>query len=437
MSYRAFPRPFDRLSDQSGAALAIALAVLIVVTIMAVTGWWLSRLELGAAQGYTQSVRALYAAEAGLAQYFANFTPGDTGASSFGVYMSCEPADPLCILEEADSSDIVDPDDALDEYDPSALVDADIDLRHGTVTVRPTQMHYNLYLLTAEATVSDPRDTALLASRTLEMGAELVNPFNITGVATFLGGANFADSAGHNHFDNKAKKSKKGKCGSDGQPQVSALQMPNGWYDLPELPYCESKGADCRWHVKGSGTESIPLVDTTATSGIELQDGTGIDWSEVLSGEYFEGVDYVLEFDDSDELEAYFTKAKSKELKKTGQWPIVRFSGDLTTDQKVKGFGLLIVNGDLNVIGEKLDWVGLVLVGGTINTSGPSHIHLRGAAVSGLACSEFDRAAGLCRNELLGSHNDFKYRPCEINAASAQLQEWRPVQALWHESGGG
>ncbi len=434
---------FGRLSDERGAALMVTLVCLLIVTIMAIAGWWLTRGELGAAQGYTQSVRALYTAEAGLAQFYANFSPSDTGANSFDIQPYCDPLDLECILEEQEVGPDEDPDDLLDEYEPSELFSTDVVLLDGSiVTVTPFKMHYNLYLLSAKATVTEDRDTALLASRTLEIGAELVNPFNITGVATFLGGANFADSTGHNHFDNKAKKSKKGRCG-DGmmRPEVPALQMPNGWYDLPDIPYCESKGSDCRWHIKsgGKGDEAptIPLVDTTATSGIELQENTGIDWSELMSGEYFEGVDYVIDFNDSNAFEAYFSKAKAKVLKDSGQCPIVRFTGDLTTDQRVKGFGILIVNGDINVIADKLEWLGLLLVGGTINTSAAGHIHVRGSAVSALACSEVDRAAGLCRNELLGEHNDFKYRPCEIDAASAKLAEWRPVEALWHESGGG
>ena len=100
----------------------------------------------------------------------------------------------------------------------------------------------------------------------------------------------------------------------------------------------------------------------------------------------------------------------------------------------MKGYGLLIISGDLLVSTDKLEWSGLIMVGGTISTVGDAHLHVKGAAMAGLSCSESDIAAGNCRSSLMGDHNDMKYRPCEVNQAWGRIMTLEAMDDLFREA---
>jgi len=61
---------------------------------------------------------------------------------------------------------------------------------------------------------------------------------------------------------------------------------------------------------------------------------------------------------------------------------------------RVKGYGILIVDGDVTV------------------------------------------TDGLCRSELSGDHNDMKYRPCSVAQAWRRLMIMEPRDGLWREISG-
>ena len=181
--------------------------------------------------------------------------------------------------------------------------------------------------------------------------------------------------------------------------------------------------------MRGDGVE----VDSTVATGAGIMAGMGIDWGDFLSDDYFAGVSGVVALNDSDDLMDMFEPGDAASWKAASSWPIVRYMGDLTTDERVKGYGLLIVSGDVVVSADKLEWTGLLLVGGTLTTLDGAHIHVKGAAAAGLGCTETERTSGACRSVLDGDHNDMKYRPCEISQAWSRLSHLKPMGVLFRE----
>lgn len=431
------------VSSEMGGALVSAVLILLLITVFATAGFWLARAEVGAAQGYAQATRALYSAEAGFARYFASRVGGDSIAMTFEFYedlcldtmVYTNPAEVTQCYEDGDNEEeelledlemITPPPAAYAFLDAEVIVTADFVMNDGITPI---------YELFARATVSDPRDPGLTTTRLLAMYAEMAPPFEINSTFAALGGIDFSpDADDHFHFDGKAKAGKGGNCGTE--VAIPNITVPTGQWSLDlSDPNCPG-GKDCpyKWHSKG-----IPApddVDSTFATAAAIRADVGIDWAQMLSDEYYNQVTNVVVMDDSDDFENYFTKAKDKAFKSAPEWPIVRFSGDLNTDQRVKGYGVLIVEGDLIVTADKLEWTGIIMVGGRILTLDGSHIHVKGAAITGLGCTEQEVTDGNCRSVLDGDHNDIKYRPCEIAQSWRRLMIMEPRDGLWREISG-
>lgn len=426
----------DRSSEE-GSALVSAVLILMLLTVLASGGYWVSRGEMSAAQGFSQSVRALYMAESGLALYFAANPTPNADSMVFEFYPDlC--ADTLVYTDStavaecyADADD--EEEDLLEELELDPPPSQSFALTNANVYVTSDFVMSNgqtpIYRVRSEARVEDVEGAGLQTIRAIDTYAVLAPPFDITSVFAASGGVNFGGDDGHYHFDSKAKQGKNGGCGSE--LVLPNIQIPSGQFDLP-LPDADCPaGENCpyKWHMKGDGLE----VDSTAATGTGILAGMGIDWSDFLDNSYFAGVSDVIAFDDSVDFMDYFQSANADTFKGASSWPITRFTGDLTTDDRVKGYGLLIVNGDVLVSNDKLEWTGLILVGGTITTIGAAHIHVKGAAVAGLGCTETERSSGACRSVLDGDHSDMKYRPCEISQAWSRLSHLQPMSDLFRE----
>ncbi len=421
------------VSSETGGALVSSVLILLLITVIATAGFWLARVEIGAAQGYAQATRALNAAESGFALYFAARIAGDSVEMTFEFY--ADPClDTLTYPTVPEQTECQDDDEAEEEdlledleaitpppelyafLDAEAVVTAQFAMNDGETPI---------YELFSRATATDPRNPALTTTRLLAMYGEMAPPFEINSVFAALGGIDFGgDDGDHYHFDGKAKKGKSGACGTE--VAIPNITIPEGQWDLPAGGY--------KWHSKGM--KAPDDVDSTFTSAQAIKDDIGIDWGELTSSSFYNGVSGVILMNDSDDLEDYFTKDKDKAFKSAPEWPIVRFTGDLNTDVRVKGYGILIVDGDVIVTDDKLEWTGLLLVGGKIITLDGSHIHVKGATVAGLGCTEQDVTDGLCRSELSGDHNDLKYRPCSIAQAWRRLMIMEPRDGLWREISG-
>lgn len=430
-----------RASNETGGALVSSVLVLLLLTIFATAGFWLSRMEMQASHGYAQSTRALYSAEAGFARYFATTEFADTIPLTFELYLdpcldpvlyptpaavtACQLAGDNEEEELLEDMETLTPSPASYAFlNTEVIVTADFVINDGITPV---------YELFSRATVTDPRNPELSITRMLAAYAQMEPPFEIKSAFAGLGGVEFgADPDDHYHFDGKAKAGKTGSCGTS--VAIPGLTVPTGQFDLPLTdPDCPGgKGCPYKWHSKGMSAPDD--VDTTSfATGTGIANDLGISWGDWQSDAFFSGMGGVVAMADSDSLETYFAKSKDKMFKASPEWPIVRFEGDLTTDQRVKGYGILIVEGDLIITADKLEWTGLLLVGGKIITEDGAHIHIKGAAIAGLGCSEVDIAAGNCRSSLDGDHNDMKYRPCEVAQAWRRMMVMSPRDGLWRE----
>ncbi len=431
------------VSSEMGGALVSAVLILLLITVFATAGFWLSRAEYSAAQGYAQASRALYTAEAGFARYFAARLQSDSIDMTFEYYADpC--ADTLLYPTQAEQDTCAADDDneeeelledlemttpppqADDFLDASVIVTAEFIMNNGTTPI---------YELFAHSTVTDSRDVSLSTTRLLAMYGALSPPFDINAVFTSVGGIEFGgDADDHYHFDGKAKAGKDGACGTE--VPIPNLTVPLGQWDLP-LPDADCPGGkNCpyKWHSKG--VSSPADVDSTFTTAAAIKADMGIDWTEMLSSSFYSGVTGVVALNDSGDLMDMFESGDAAAWKSASEWPIVRYTGDLTTDQRVKGYGILIVDGDIIVTNDKLEWTGIILVGGTITTQDGAHIHVKGAAIAGLGCTEQEVTDGDCRSNLDGDHNDMKYRPCEIAQSWHRMMIMEPRDGLWREISG-
>jgi len=415
--------------------------ILLLLTALASGGYWVSRGEMGAAQGYSQSARALYMAESGLARFFAMNPTASADTVGFELYPDlC--ADTIAYPTASEQAQCYIDDDSEEEellegYELSPPPAQAYAFMGGNVYVTSefilTDGQSPIYLVRSEARVDAAADPGLYTVRVVDTYARVVPPFEITTVFAATGGVDFGGVDQHHHFDSKAKAGKTGACGSD--EALPALQIPSGQMSLP-LPHADCPaGKDCpyKWHMKGDGEE----VDSAFAVGSQIVDQMGMDWGSFLADSMFAGVPGVILLDNSEDFEDYFDKSKDKAFKGASSWPIVRYTGDIDTDRRVKGYGILIVDGDVLVSADKIEWTGIMLVGGTISTIDDGHIHVKGAAVAGLGCTDLERAAGSCRSVLNGEHNDFKYRPCEVNQAWTALMYLRPIDDLFREASPG
>jgi hypothetical protein len=391
-----------------------------------------------ASQGYSQSVRALYVAESGLARFFAMSPMAGSDSTSFEFYNNpC--ADSIAYPTQAEQDACVaegddDEVDLLEEFSiippppvKFALQGANVYLTSDFVL---SDGQRPIYRVRSEARVDDLSDPSLYTVRVVDTYAWLSPPFEITTTFAAAGGVDFGGVDEHYHFDSKAKAGKTGDCGSE--VLLPDLQIPSGQFSLP-LPHADCPaglGCPYKWHMKGGG------IDSTYAVGSQIVDQMGLDWGSFLSDSLFDGVPGVILLDDSEDFEDLFVKSKDKDKAYKGatSWPITRYTGDLSTDQEVKGYGLLIVDGDLFVTDHKLEWVGLILVGGTISTVNSGGFKVSGAAAAGLGCTDAEIAAGLCRSSFMGESNEFKYRPCELNQAWNSFMRLRPLDDLFREA---
>jgi hypothetical protein len=98
----------------------------------------------------------------------------------------------------------------------------------------------------------------------------------------------------------------------------------------------------------------------------------------------------------------------------------------------MKGWGMLVVTGNLTISNKKLDWRGIILTGKALNVTGTAHLHEHGAVAAGLDCTNADALLGLCKVNFTGAHLGVAYAQCEAEAAWAQMLVLRPLTPSRH-----
>jgi len=384
--------------------------------VLATAAVLLSRAETAVNENFTAGDRALYAADQALSQFYADFKPQDNLSL------------PVEITVEVDAVDSTDTEEVEDygEYTGADLKVTDLQFQDAWVRVSPTKLlesqHGDVYLLEAEADISDSRPNRPNAIRQLRTYAELSTPVMIRGALNAPNG--IAGSGTGNRLTLDGGK-KKGKCGAGSS--IPALSTPANATQPNSYSFKNKKT-----ELKASEITGIKQ-DTTADTYQELKDSLHVDWSLLTSDATYASVPGTIIVPSA----TYPTLASvpfPKE-KKTAIWPVVLVHGDVTINTDIKGYGMLIVDGAVNITNKKLDWHGLIVTGKGIkinNSPGPSHLHARGSVVTGMSCTTAELTAGTCKNELNGEHFGVKYSQCDVEAAWANLLTLRPLTPSRH-----
>jgi hypothetical protein len=236
--------------------------------------------------------------------------------------------------------------------------------------------------------------------------------------------------AEHVHLDGK----KKGKgCGVVNG--AAPLVVPAGMVDLSGASKLHIKPAP----KNATYAEMMAELDQTTTSYNELMDSLDmrIPWDQLVNPATWAGADVIIVPDDV----AQFKFIDFSGMPKT-RWPVVLVRGNLNITSKLaKGRGMLIVDGELKLLGPgndvKLDWRGMILTGKEIDIAA-GHLHAKGVVITGLNCTAAELAAGTCINRVQDppgatkNHLGVKFHACDALAAALQMMVLRPVTPTRH-----
>jgi len=162
-------------------------------------------------------------------------------------------------------------------------------------------------------------------------------------------------------------------------------------------------------YLNGSPGTSAVLSDHD-----EVYDTAGIRW-DVLTDPTFP-VDY------DDEIPNQWTLP-------AGEYPVIRWNGNLAVSSSHSGRGVLIVTGELSISGWGFSWDGIVLAGDMANNSSTiAYIIIEGMLIVGL-----DGGGSLSLNNYIGPY--IYYDACHALAASNALAYWDPLEGTFWEEG--
>lgn len=429
------PRLGIARGPRRGIALMWALIGVTVIALLSVAAMHLARGEMMVNDNFDSGRRALYLADQGLSQFYANFKP--TTNLSVPVISSVDDT-------TADSApDSVGDGDAVDSVN-SAFVGADLKVsnlsfENGDAIVTPYKIvesqFGDVYLLEATAAVYDSRGDRPDAVRTLRTYASLMPPFKLRGSLSAPGGVNAPapgalNKAGvwvgcavgqpcdHFHLDG----GKKGKCGTG--LGVPPLATQSGGF---------TKLSSAKVHLKTSKDDPTLAIDSTTDTYREMIDSLHVDFTAMAQDGYYAGMTNFVDIPrDYANLAALGAAFKTNVYTRGNLWPIVLVHGDATVNSDVKGFGMLIVDGNLNISSNKLDWQGIIMTGKQLNVTGNAHLHEHGAVAAGLNCTDVQALAGLCDVNFTGAHLGVAYAQCEAEAAWSQMLTLRPLTPSRH-----
>ena len=157
-----------------------------------------------------------------------------------------------------------------------------------------------------------------------------------------------------------------------------------------------------------------PVGDITGTPAIhpwntpqDVALGTGVDWSRMRSGDF--RYDYTS-------------------MVNPLTWSAYFIDGDLTLTA-AQGNGLLVVTGNLTTSGSRIEWWGIVLVGGQISFG--LHTDVYGLVISGLD-AQIPSLPAVPANTIGGADRyHIDYNSCSVASALQNLTGLVPIQTAW------
>jgi hypothetical protein len=395
--------------SQAGFALAWVLLAILGVAAGSMAAMIVARTDALIGESFQFDAVGSYLAQAAIAEYYATYAPADSITDTTVTFETEAATD---ADDEGDEES-----DGLEEYTGADPGDRTFSFQHGTVTVAPRKVtesfHGDLYLIEATAQGTDPRPDRPPVLRSVRTFARLVPPFRIRAALMAPNGFTATSSAKHVHLDGK----RKGKCGVN--TDIPALAVPLGTETLNAK----------KMHLRPKDSPSV--LDTTTNSHRELMDSISINWSEIGDSAYYAGLtNFITVPGNVASLQAVDFGHYSKK----GLWPIVLVNGDVSITSNINGFGFLVITGRLSISDAKLNWRGIIVTGQEIVHTGSSHLHMRGAVVTGVNCPNNLLAQGKCRTESSneGAHFSVKYNACDVEAAWAQLLDMRSLAKTRH-----
>lgn len=404
-----------------GVALLWAIIAIVVLTLLASTAHQLASNGRTIGENYEGGQRALYFADQALSDYYSNFSAATdlnpvTVVSSL-LDSTATPGDP----KEAGATD-----SANANYDGADLASRDFVYDQATVRIVPTKADESrfgdVYLLEAQASVADPTGQRPPAERSLRTYAQLVPPLRIVAALAAPGGLVVSDlgkssEPDHLHLDGK----RHSNCGA--ATDVPPLATPIGTLPIDKL-------------VKNFHLEPKDVVgwDSTALTYKQLTDSMHVDWNALIGDATYARLTNVVRIPQD-----YPTIAAipfNSVYNRNAPWPIIRVTGDFSSNDSFQGFGLVIVEGSLTV-NATMNFSGLILTGKGFNLLGDqTHLHLHGGMATGLNCTVTDLLTGACRVYMgpKAKHLGVQYQPCNFEAAFAQLMRLRPLTPSRHVS---
>ena len=394
-----------------------AILGIATTAVLAIAAILLTRSENLINDNFEAGAKAMYAADQALSNYYADFKAGDNLTL---------PVNELIAVDATVPDDSESVQDYLD-YTGADLKISEIEYNDVWVRITPTKLmesqYGDVYLLEAESDVTEVRPGRPNATRQLRTYAELRPPVMLrgalnapNGIVGLGGGGNRVTlDGGRADF----------KCGAGSS--------------LPALatPANATQSGSYAWGNKSTkinaGTSGVG-IDTTTDVYQELKDSLHVDWAMLTSDATYASIPGTIIVPSA----TYPTLASVKfgDMKKTDVWPVVLVHGDVTITTDIKGHGMLIVDGFININNKKLDWHGLIITGKAIkidDAPGKSHLHSRGAVVTGMSCTTAEIKALTCRNELSGEHFGVKYSQCDVEAAWANMLVMRPLTPSRHQ----
>jgi hypothetical protein len=407
-------RSLAPFQNERGAALLWSLITVVVIAMLGVAAYYLSSQDRLISDNFEASYRAVYTADNTLSEYYATFVPSSD--------LTLPPISSSVVDEDADSAEAEADDgavsDAADEYDGADLQPRSFSLANATVWVTPTKATESkdgdVYLLEAVAQMTDLRSRPA-STRALRTFAQLSGPLRAYAALVAPNGLKSYAPANHLHLDG----GKKAKCGAG--THISAVSAPLGSLNIT---------GTSKVHMKPDAA----AVDTNSTLTYqELKDSMHVDWPLLSQPSSLVNLTNVITVPGT---YATFAAIPFATMNKNSLWPVVHVTGDVVVPTSIKGFGMLIVTGNVTIT-NKLDWRGVMMVGKAITVTGTGHLHSRGMVATGLGCTvaELANAVGVppfCKNQFNGEHMGIKYEQCDIEAAWSQLLILRPLTPSRH-----
>lgn len=197
------------------------------------------------------------------------------------------------------------------------------------------------------------------------------------------------------------------------------FQGNDGCSSLDDIAGIVAPGGGGGYSGSGESPDGDPGLDTTMTLD-SLGKRVGIDWDGIVNREA---------------IPADFTVPSGSwpTSSQMNTWPVIRVTGVGTFTLPGNGRGLLIVDSNLVLSGNRT-WDGVVLVGGSVTANGTGDV--TGAIVTGLnkLLPNGPEDSGTLDNDLVSNRHKFRYHSCRVENAAHKVDRYFALTNTWMDN---